>query len=618
MSKDTVRIKEDLVNSPNFIEFLNDLLPNGEVEGSNFCVGNVQGDAGRSLKVKIHGDNKGIWSDFQSDIKGDIYTLIMAVCGIGFREAVNKAASFLGIKEKRFSFISTGTKKQYTIPTFQASAPDEVVTNYLNSRGINNDTIRDFRIGSTSFNFGTAGGPTIVFPFMDDYSSNTVNLIKYLLVDRPEGKRFLSSSGNSKPTLFGWQALDKNARELIITKGEIEAMSWHQLGYPAMSVPFGEGKGNANWIEHEYEKLAYFEKIIVHADNDEPGKMMVKDIGTKLGRHRCYSLLGGPIEDLKDLNDALITGVRKEQVDEWVKTAKSMDPEQLKQAQEFKDDVIDLFYSTDPKKIGLPFPIQSIGDSFRIRRGEMTIYTGMSGHGKSQLLLQLSNYLAEQGEKSLIASFEMPAAASIGRMIRQLTKSPLPTREDIEAKLEWMRDKILFYDYVGSANLTDTLEVMEYAVRKFGCTFIVIDSLMKMGLADEDLAAQKHFVDTIQNFARKYNVHIALVAHSKKKQNEDEASGKYDVRGSGTITDLVENVVTCFRNKAKEKDVRKMLMDPAFSQEAIDAYKTQNPDAIIAVLKQRNGHGEEPIANCYFDVGSQLFTDMNQTGVFIQ
>ena len=91
----------------------------------------------------------------------------------------------------------------------------------------------------------------------------------------------------------------------------------------------------------------------------------------------------------------------------------------------------------------------------------------------------------------------------------------------------------------------------------------------------------------------------------------------FDDRGSGTITDLVENVVTCFRNKAKERDLRKMLMDPAFSQEAIEAFKTQNPDAIIQILKQRNGHGEEPIANCFFDIDSQLFTDMEQVGKFV-
>lgn len=617
MSRDIGKIKESLLESGRLLSFLEELLPNGVLEGNNYVLGDITGAEGRSLKIKVYGDNAGIYADFNGTSRGDILDLVMQTKNIGFREAVKLVSDFMGIREPKFSFVRTGDKKQYTTPSpeYSSYTGSAEALDYLSSkRGIPAEILTRYGIGITNHTYGNVTGLSIAFPFVSH--SGVLNMVKYLLIERPNGKRYISATPNSKPTLFGWQALHPKTRNLVITKGEIEAMTWHYFGFSVLAVPFGEGKNNT-WLEHEYDNLSHFEKIIIHADDDAPGRMMVEDLAMKLGRHRCSILLGSPTEGLKDLNDALIAGITSKEVQDWIDTsARSMDPEHLKQATDFKDEVIDLFYSTDPKKIGIPFPIATIGDDFRIRKGEMTIFTGMSGSGKSQLLLQLANYLAENGEKALIASFEMPAAASIGRMLRQRTKSSLPSREEIVTELEWMKDRILFYDFVGSANLQATMEIFEYAVKKFGCTFFVLDSLMKMGISDEDLGGQKEFVDTLQNFSREYKVHTALVAHSKKKLNEDEQSTKYDIRGSATISDLVENVVTVFRNKAKERDLRTMYMNPAaFPQEAIDAVIAQQPDAIISVLKQRHGHGQEPTADCRFDIQAQLFSDMRQTFV---
>lgn len=611
--KDISKIKEAITDSSKLLEFLQEVFPEGAIEGSNYVLGDISGQQGRSLKIKLSGENAGVYADFNAGHRGDIFDLIMAHKGLGFKEALELVSDFLGMKDTRLSFVRTGDKKTYTNPEVNYAAPsaDTVAYHYLhNMRGIDVDTIRLFDIGCVDRSYGNVSGASIAFPFYGQ--NNKLNMVKYLLVDRPEGKRYISATPNSRPTLFGWQAINKKDRTVVITKGEIEAMTWKMYGYNVLSVPFGEGKTNS-WLEHEYDNLSHFENILVHADNDNPGRMMTEDLSMRLGRYRCSTLLGSPIKGLKDLNDALIAGVTKEAVDFWVaNNSQSMDPEHLKQAADFKDEVMDLFYSTDPKKIGIPFPLASIGESFRIRRGEMSIFTGMSGSGKSQLLLQVANYLAEQGEKILVASFEMPAAASIGRLLRQRTKKSVPDRIEIEKELEWMKDKILFYDFVGSANLPATMEIFEYAAKKFGCTYFILDSLMKMGIGDEDLNGQKQFVDTLQNFSRVYKVHTALVAHSKKKQNEDEQSTKYDIRGSATISDLVENIVTVFRNKRKEQDLRIMLNNAAYTQEAIEHHKAALPDACVSVLKQRNGHGEEPSADCYFDVQSQLFYDMNR------
>jgi hypothetical protein len=98
-----------------------------------------------------------------------------------------------------------------------------------------------------------------------------------------------------------------------------------------------------------------------------------------------------------------------------------------------------------------------------------------------------------------------------------------------------------------------------------------------------DYTAQKHFIDQICSIARDTGMHVHLVAHSKKKADEFSPPGKMDVKGSGSITDQVDNVITVWRNKKKE-------------QEAEQGRFTSDPDALMICDKQRNGEWEGKVA----------------------
>lgn len=42
-------------------------FPNGVVDGAEFCIGSLSGEAGKSLRVRLKGDKAGFWSDFSMD-----------------------------------------------------------------------------------------------------------------------------------------------------------------------------------------------------------------------------------------------------------------------------------------------------------------------------------------------------------------------------------------------------------------------------------------------------------------------------------------------------------------------------------------------------------------------
>src|SRR6185369_11394508 len=113
-----------------------------------------------------------------------------------------------------------------------------------------------------------------------------------------------------------------------------------------------------------------------------------------------------------------------------------------------------------------------------------------------------------------------------------------------------------------------------------------------------DYTGQKNFVDALCSLGRDTGMHIHLVAHSRKKANESEAPGKMDVKGSGSITDQVDNVLTCWRNKPKEE--RRQADDVRYSP--------HDPDALLICDKQRNGEWEGRIA-LWFDPASLQFVE---------
>ena len=43
------------------------LFPDGVLEGPHFCIGNVDGSPGRSLKITVQGDKTGLCRDFAAD-----------------------------------------------------------------------------------------------------------------------------------------------------------------------------------------------------------------------------------------------------------------------------------------------------------------------------------------------------------------------------------------------------------------------------------------------------------------------------------------------------------------------------------------------------------------------
>lgn len=273
-------------------------------------------------------------------------------------------------------------------------------------------------------------------------------------------------------------------------------------------------------------------------------------------------------------------------------------------AKSLRESVLERVYG-EKKNEGFELPWRYLENKFMIRQGELSIFNGINGHGKSLMLNQLVAGCINQKAKVCIASLEMQPEETIIRMATQMSCIP----EDViqpkvfDEYFERVDGSLFLYSEVGDMTPKRVKALCKYVRAELNVDIIVIDSLMKCGTGDGDYAAEKRLVNSLQNIAKQSGLHIFLVTHAKKQIDEFATIGKFDVSGSGKITDIGDNVFTCWRNKKKEKQLR--------NSELTDENRAKleaKPDSFLICDKQRHGTGWEGAIALWFHLSRHYST----------
>jgi len=283
--------------------------------------------------------------------------------------------------------------------------------------------------------------------------------------------------------------------------------------------------------------------------------------------------------------------VSQETVKEFYNEGYSQAEFKVKSTDIFTDDVIKYF--GEEIHSGKSLGWVKTEDKFRVRMAELTIITGPSGHGKSMWLSQVILSMMRQGTKCLVASLEMRPVLTLSRMITQALGSPEPTDDYIRKFCSRAADKLYIYDQTGTTTSQDMIATLHYGKHILGCDVFVIDSLMKLqDVSEESLDAQKRLTNSLAVTCRDLNIHVFLVAHTRKMKDETEVPDATDLMGSSHIRNLSDSILCVWRNRYKEK-----LIDEGKTSD--DELKII-PDCKVFVQKQRNAQWEGSF-NFWFD-----------------
>lgn len=564
------------------------LLRDGKKHGAEFKAGSTSGEAGNSLSVRLTGAKAGVWSDFSTGEKGDLLDLFVAVNGYSFPQALADAKRFLGVTDS----MPERPSKTYTRPAKPkgTSVPVSRVREWLNGRGITDETIDAFRVREVSRN----GGTWALFPYLRD--GEYVNA-KYR---NPDDKKGMGQEADAEPCLFGWHLVQPKERSIIICEGEIDCMTVWQSGLAALSV--NAGAGNHQWIENDWEKLDRFSDIVLCFDHDEAGDKGATEVMKRLGIDRCRRMK----MPAKDANQWLMDGATNDDFKTAYTNAKAIDPDEMKSALEFMDSIMNLMHPVEGADVHPFLALDQQFPWFQFRPGQLTVWTGYNGHGKSLLLSQVQLGLMAQGERFIVFSGEMQPEYLLERTIKQATGLGKPSKAYIRAALEWLNERFWIFNQAGSATIARLLEVFAYASKRYGIKHMVIDSLMMTDVPEDGpgaFTAQKEAIQKLCNFAKKNGCHVHLVAHPRKGKDESSGPGKMDIAGSSKITDGADNVFTVWR--AQKDQAEPNPADEDAHAKWVDLQTM--PDAKLVLKKQRTGRAQDYTQNLWFDADAMQY-----------
>lgn len=212
--------------------------------------------------------------------------------------------------------------------------------------------------------------------------------------------------------------------------------------------------------------------------------------------------------------------------------------------------------------------------------GELSIWTGRRGDGKSTLLGQLMLTALNQGKNVFAYSGELSAWRFKEWLSLQAAgpKNVTDRKDEASEKQytfvspgimfhldEWWKERFFLYDTrQACANDPDSiLSVMEFARKRHGCEVFMLDNLMSLALAaDKDYyRAQSDFVGRLADFAKRTETHVHLVAHPRKADTKREFLTD-DIGGSGDVSNRADNAFLLERlsaEDAKGKDYGSVL-----------------------------------------------------------
>lgn len=428
----------------------------------------------------------------------------------------------------------------------------------MNERGLKGDVLEKYSVGAEKFSFRD--------PDTNNFSSHLCYMFPMFnsrrkLVRYKVRSVYTKSAMKLEPKggdwgLFGFDTLPTGADEVVLTEGEFDAMAVYQAtGRPAISLPNGASSLPLSVVKC----LERFKKIYLWMDEDIPGQDGARQFSKKLGRRRCLSVRTDG--KAKDANDALLKGLDLEAM---IRSAKAVPHEGVATFRDLKAEIFN--------EIMNPQQLQGIQSKIiprfnellkGHRRGELSIFSGHTGTGKTTLLAQLSLDYCMQGIPTMWGSFEINNVRLAKMLLKQFysfkTGRSAACLAQPKVFEEWADrfDELPMYfmRYYGSNPIERIVDAMEYGNYVHDISHVLLDNLQFMtsgqgaGRNFDRFEVMDNAVQQLRAFASQHNVHVSLVVHPRK-ENDDCAIQTASIFGSAKATQEADNVIILQRGKA--------------------------------------------------------------------
>ena len=379
---------------------------------------------------------------------------------------------------------------------------------------------------------------------------------------RTADKGFYWKGKKEQTLLFGQHLWRDKGRKLIVTEGEIDAMTVSQLQnhkWPVVSIKSGAASARKDFKDH-IDWLECFDTVVIMFDNDEPGRKAAQECAMVLtpGKARIAEL------PLKDANDMLKAG-RGEEVIQAIWEAKELRPDGIVTLPEIREQVL------KPVEWGESWPWKILTHlTYGRRRGEVYTFGAGSGAGKTDIFTQIIAHILKHNNLP-VAAFYMEQAVGetgkrvAGKMAGKLFHIPDAqwSKEELEHTFDTLEKgpPLYLYDSFGANDWEEIRLHIKYLAHACGVKDFFIDHLTALADPSNEKESLEHLMKDVASLAQELQITIYIVSHlTTPHGTPHEEGGRVhgnQFKGSRTIMYWSDFMFGIERNQqAEDKDER--------------------------------------------------------------
>jgi twinkle protein len=409
--------------------------------------------------------------------------------------------------------------------------------------------------------------------------------------------------------LFGKDCFNGGGKRLIITEGEIDALSVAQATYdkygkfyPVVSIPSASGTkellANREWIRS-------FQEVVLCLDADEAGEIATQKALHIIGldKAKVWKPVGG-----KDANE-LLCKIGGEKLYQFIWDAAKWSPAGIVSKEAIWKQIAER--NTIPC---VPYPDCMKGVNTKIkgmRFGEIALFISGTGSGKSSLMREIMLHLLEttKSKIGIISLEESPGETGMklaGMAINRNPSNEEISNEDLKVGFDkvFKDDRVIVLDHQGSINDASIVEQLEY-MALMGCEYLFIDHITILTSEGADGKEGNAAIDLVMNhllrLVKRHPIWIGLVSHLRKVASGKKSfeQGKLptmdDIRGSGSIKQVSFDIL-------------------AFARDMTSPDEIIRNSIIMSVLKSRTIGLTGPISGAFYDQATGRLTHSEYLG----
>lgn len=381
---------------------------------------------------------------------------------------------------------------------------------------------------------------------------------------RTRDKGFTIVGDSSSMGLWGQHLFRDNGKRVIITEGEIDALSCAQvlgLKWPVVSLPNGAQSARKS-LASAMNWLQGYGEIVLCFDQDEAGMKAVEDCAAlfKPGTLKVAKL------PRKDANEMLVAG-EQEALVRALWEASTWRPDGLLTGENLWQEVM-----REETCSSIGYPWEGLNDKLLgLRTGELVTITAGTGIGKSAVVREITHHLLSKGQSVGYLGLEEPVKRTVLGVLGIEMDKPLAQHPDaadtdsIREAFDRLMGRAVFLDHWGSLGSGLLMGQIRYMAAGMDCRWIVLDHVSIVVSSQEEVSGalgERQVLDKVMTELRllchELDIGMLVVSHLKRPEGkgheEGAATSLAQLRGSASIGQLSDAVIGLERDQQAETD----------------------------------------------------------------